>query len=475
MEAYGANDLFLGSADAHWFFFSSIGWLTSFFDLPTAAWIGRGIVWSLIAVGWYHLVSAVQSRPLLAPLALPPFLCAIELGHVSGEWVVGGFEAKGIAYALIFLGLGDALRWRWDRCWWWMGLASAFHVVVGAWVTLTLLITMVVLEGRQAFRLQLWTKQFFALVGGGCLALAGLIPALQLNLHVPKEIAARAAKIYVYDRLPHHLSPLHFAWDRWLQHSVWLLLVVALFLLFAASAFSTQPPTAPELERSDPSKENQSNLWRSPLEGSTVAVGSQVRLVWIIALIAALFAVVAIGIDMLGVRKPEWAAGLLRFYWFRWNDVSWPLAVTLTLLTYRFVPVGHPRLLRALALFLLTVPSSLWLADRFLMQWEQVIPEADVRSLLMENESPEQELATYRDWLAVCAWIREETPEDSLWLTPRYQQTFPWYALRAEVVNWKIFRKMLRKSSNGLSACAMFIATPRKAVLSLPVPAGYND
>ncbi len=103
--------------------------------------------------GWYHLVSAVQSRPLLAPLALPPFLCAIELGHVSGEWVVGGFEAKGIAYALIFLGLGDALRWRWDRCWWWMGLASAFHVVVGAWVTLTLLITMVVLEGRQAFRL----------------------------------------------------------------------------------------------------------------------------------------------------------------------------------------------------------------------------------------------------------------------------------------------------------------------------------
>lgn len=43
----------------------------------------------------------------------------------------------------------------------------------------------------------------------------------------------------------------------------------------------------------------------------------------------------------------------------------------------------------------------------------------------------------YADWLAVCQWIRENTPPDSLWLTPKHQQTFKWYACRAEVVNWK--------------------------------------
>ncbi len=109
------------------------------------------------------------------------------------------------------------------------------------------------------------------------------------------------------------------------------------------------------------------------------------------------------------------------------------------------------------------------------MQWEQVIPEADVRSLLMENESPEQELATYRDWLAVCAWIREETPEDSLWLTPRYQQTFPWYALRAEVVNWKNVPQDAEKIVEWSQRMRDVYRYTKKGGLIPPTPADYND
>ena len=33
--------------------------------------------------------------------------------------------------------------------------------------------------------------------------------------------------------------------------------------------------------------------------------------------------------------------------------------------------------------------------------------------------------------------MRDNTPDDSLFLTPTKQQTFKWYAQRAEVVNWK--------------------------------------
>ena len=45
--------------------------------------------------------------------------------------------------------------------------------------------------------------------------------------------------------------------------------------------------------------------------------------------------------------------------------------------------------------------------------------------------------AAFADWLAVCRWARASTPTDEVFLTPRHQQTFKWYAERAEVVNWK--------------------------------------
>jgi hypothetical protein len=43
----------------------------------------------------------------------------------------------------------------------------------------------------------------------------------------------------------------------------------------------------------------------------------------------------------------------------------------------------------------------------------------------------------FRDWQRVCTWVTAETPADALFLTPREQQTFKWYAGRAEVVTWK--------------------------------------
>jgi hypothetical protein len=43
----------------------------------------------------------------------------------------------------------------------------------------------------------------------------------------------------------------------------------------------------------------------------------------------------------------------------------------------------------------------------------------------------------YRDWRAVCNWINQQTPADAKFITPRDQQTFKWYAQRAEVASWK--------------------------------------
>jgi hypothetical protein len=40
-------------------------------------------------------------------------------------------------------------------------------------------------------------------------------------------------------------------------------------------------------------------------------------------------------------------------------------------------------------------------------------------------------------WLDATDWVRQNTPRDARFLTPRRQQTFKWYAERPEVVNWK--------------------------------------
>ncbi len=65
------------------------------------------------------------------------------------------------------------------------------------------------------------------------------------------------------------------------------------------------------------------------------------------------------------------------------------------------------------------------------------VPAADL--LVVESVGPIDRGTTDRhvDWIAACNWIRENTPPDSLWLTPKYQQTFKWYAHRGEVVCWK--------------------------------------
>jgi hypothetical protein len=43
----------------------------------------------------------------------------------------------------------------------------------------------------------------------------------------------------------------------------------------------------------------------------------------------------------------------------------------------------------------------------------------------------------FDQWVEVCDWIKANTPEDAVFLTPRYSNTLKWRADRAEVVTWK--------------------------------------
>src|SRR5262249_21073139 len=117
------------------------------------------------------------------------------------EWVVGGIEAKGFAYVLVFLALEAIVRSRWRAALVLSGAAGAFHVLVGGWTVIAIGLALL-FSGRERPSLKTIAP---AAALGFVLALPGLVPALTLNAGVPKDLVREAARIYAFERLSHHL------------------------------------------------------------------------------------------------------------------------------------------------------------------------------------------------------------------------------------------------------------------------------
>ena len=104
------DDIFLASSFSHWLFYQLFGWLNQFFSLPVVAWIGRIITWLLLAFGWQRLSSSLIKPPGLSVISAALFLVLNDRFHLAGEWVVGGFEAKGLAYFFVLMALGSLVQ-----------------------------------------------------------------------------------------------------------------------------------------------------------------------------------------------------------------------------------------------------------------------------------------------------------------------------------------------------------------------------
>ena len=61
------------------------------------------------------------------------FLLFSERFHLAGEWVVGGVEAKPVAFAFVLFGMRSIVLDQWRMVWVWLGAAAALHVLVGGW------------------------------------------------------------------------------------------------------------------------------------------------------------------------------------------------------------------------------------------------------------------------------------------------------------------------------------------------------
>ena len=61
------------------------------------------------------------------------FVFLLQHYYMADEWVVGGTESKGFAYVAVFLALEAMVEGCWNRMWLLLGVAAAFHILVGGW------------------------------------------------------------------------------------------------------------------------------------------------------------------------------------------------------------------------------------------------------------------------------------------------------------------------------------------------------
>ncbi|MCU0961719.1 MAG: hypothetical protein MUF48_16620 [Pirellulaceae bacterium] len=390
------TDAFLDSADAHPVFYVVFGWPTRWVSLAATAWLGRLTVWALVAWAWQRLSWAVVPRRHLSVLTAAWFLTLGHYCHLAGEWAVGGLEAKSVAYALVLGGLAAMVRRRWGAMWLWLGAACAFHVLVGGWSLLAAAMAWVLsgpdrTEGRAMLP---------GLCGGTALALIGLLPALWLTAGVDQGIVTRANMIYVYGRLSHHLLWHTFASQRLVMFGLAVVLWVSVGW-FARRA----------------------DGW---------------RIIHRFALGAMLISAVGVVLDYRLRDEPSVAAWWLRFYWYRLADVAVPLVVALGLpLALAALPAARYRWVTLGLWCTAVLVPVLALGRVYAARQQDFRPGAVAQSQPLLPGRRARAAARYAAWRDVCAWIRTQTRPDDRFLTPRAQQTFRWYAERAEVVGWK--------------------------------------
>ena len=417
-----AGDIFLGSSFSHLVFYVTFGWLTKFFSLSVVAWIGRIFTWALLAWAWQRLSFKLIPNRLAAVVSAIFFLLLNERFHLAGEWVVGGFEAKGIAYFFVLLALGSAVSNDWKWSWPALGGAMAFHVLVGGWALISLMIAWIVLRWAEfvrdyagGTRGKFATKklagkikmQLLPLVAGAALGLVGAIPPLLADRAAPPEMATQAQMIYVNSRIAHHLTFGAFP----TFHIARFVLIVLFWYLISRWLVNRKHLVAKRI---------------APIYFFCLAT-----------LLISLGGLLLSGIAEQDERSAEWASGLLRFYWFRISDFAIPAGASLaTCAVVWFWMERDKRITTRISCWVflgcIIAASGLMIAEKH----QDPRPRADRRSLPV-YESETRTMDTYRNWQKVCAWIAANTAEDATFITPAQQQTFKWYAGRSEVVCWK--------------------------------------
>jgi hypothetical protein len=340
--------------------------------------LGAGLFswrWSAVGAMWLYL--AWYSAGTLPPSM--NWLRSIVSGPFAGEWLIGGVESKGFAYGFLFLALAEANESRWNRAAVWLGLSISFHPVVGGWGAIAAAAA-IAWKNREIVRElpDLTSRAIQALRPLGlCVlfAMPGLVPALAMLAAAPSaEVARHANEIQVLGRLDHHLDPLKFSPQAYPAYA-WLLMA-----------------------------------W---LIGRRLAPFEKAERFFFPFVLGTLL--IALGGLFVGLG-PRWL-GIMKYYPFRLFDLFLPLAGA-ALLTELLSVTGFRR----------AICTTLSIAT-FIFALMQPSVGQNPAGFVDRRHWPE--------FVDACRWIELHTAPDALFLTPRYNFGFKWYAQRAEFAAYK--------------------------------------
>ncbi|MDR2761423.1 MAG: hypothetical protein LBB88_02335 [Planctomycetaceae bacterium] len=459
--SWAIDDTFLSSRDSHWTFYFLFGW-TSFFLSPYwMAVLGRGLTWFLLALSWRRLCFTIlRTRWSSIPTGLAMSYYVLNF-NMAGEWIIGGVEGKSFAFPLVLFALSELVRGEWGRVWIFLGAASAFHVLVGGWSVIAVIIV----------HLFCWRKpNYYFMLAGGLISLSGVIPGLLLDYGTVGDIVHESHRIYVFERLNHHLVPYMFSWTR-----------IVRFLLLMT-------------------------LWIFCCRFMPYCGGRQRRFeffVWGTIIIS------AIGFFLAYILRSDasMSASVLRFYWFRMSDVSVPMGIAIgsmfrllrLLVELRKSPICLPTfrdwIIAALISVTIFMSSGYLLFGVFMFSWtrspdvaitwcitillcrlilyvvnsagrdcgilsccrlkiwliliyvviliytpmREFTELADSRTRFAFSRAESKKPIQAYKWREACNWISDEknTSKSSKFFIPYDSVTFKWYANRSNITVWK--------------------------------------
>ena len=402
--AWCGRDMFLGSSDAHWTFYATFGFLTRLLSLDHVAWMGRILVLGGLAFAWVRLTRQLVNDSLAILGSACLFVALQAFGNLSGEWILGGVEAKGFAYVALLLAIAAVCRGSLREAGIEAGVAISFHPVIGVWGLVALVGVCVAGRRIRAFFAarpasavaqepgsaigpwhadRSWRTAVMPAVLCLACSLPGLIPAVALLLQAPTRDEQRQAdELQVFDRLNHHLDPTQIPRSAYLTYAGLLAVWLALGIV------GDKSPA-------------QRFFMRFILATLAIALGGFV-----------------IGIKL---RNP----GLMKFYPFRLFDIFLPIAVAImTAAGLERVATSSMLAWRVLAKIagpVLAVAS---------ITWSFLAPGRVDNAARWKPEN-------WAEFVDACQWIDGNVPADALCLTPKYNVGFKWYAQRAEYVTWK--------------------------------------
>lgn len=411
------------------------GWLNEFLTLAQVAWVGRFATWTLIAFAWQRLNDSVGLKRGMSVFSAALFLLLNERFHLAGEWVVGGFEAKGFAYGFVILALASFIKRQPARVWILLGLATAFHVLVGGWAWIAVVLAIMVERCQRLFETSLDESRSselkptlaptfpsqadltWFLIGIG-VSLIGVVPPLIADQSATNVEANAASLIYVNERIAHHLNFAAFP-----ATNVVRFLSITLAVFWAASQLKRRWNLS-------------TSSWRRL---HLFAIGS---------LVISFSGMVLSGISEQSESAAAWSYSLLRFYWFRLADFAVPASLSLAcclILRQLFHQtnadsssgVTSSGLGRKICIGVFVIAIFGATTAMIYERYTDIRPRADRLSLPTYDDNSKRTIDTYENWKRVCFWVSDNTSEDAVFITPAAQQTFKWYAGRSEVVCWK--------------------------------------